>query len=99
MATIVNTHPGQLIKEFFLEDRGITPYALAKGTGMAQTHIGEILRGERGITAKTAVRFGQFFDVEPETFMNMQSHYELTNVLWAARDDKAKAEEPVGAAA
>src|SRR5688500_18814506 len=47
-------HPGIILREEFLEPLGVTAYRLAKATGMSQTRVGEILRGERAITADAA---------------------------------------------
>ena len=49
-------HPGEILQELFLIPGGISPYRLAKGTGLTQTRIGQILQGKRGITAETALR-------------------------------------------
>lgn len=70
-------HPGEILLEEFLEPLGVTQYRLSKDTGVPQTRIGEIVRGERAITADTALRLGRFFGTSPEFWMNLQSHYEL----------------------
>ena len=72
-----NPHPGILIREDFLQDMGITPYRLAKDTGLTQTHVAELLKGKRSLTAKTALLFGKFFGTSPQYFLNMQTRYEM----------------------
>jgi len=47
-------HPGQMIKEDFLADYGLTQYALAKALKIVQSRLTEIIKGRRGITAETA---------------------------------------------
>lgn len=77
-------HPGQVLKERFLDPLGITPYRLAKRTGIHQTRISQIIRGKRGITPDTAVRLGAFFDVPPRWFMDLQVRYELAQAAPSA---------------
>jgi len=77
-------HPGKLLKERFLDPLGITPYRLAKSIGVHQTRISQILRGNRGITADTAVRLGAFFGVPPRWFMDPQVSYDLVRAASSA---------------
>jgi addiction module HigA family antidote len=72
-----NIHPGELLREEFLEPLGMTAYQLAKGIGVEQTRISEILHGKRGISADTALRLARFFGTSAELWMNLQSRYEL----------------------
>jgi antitoxin HigA-1 len=70
-------HPGEILKEEFLEPMGITPYRLAKDIGVPQIRISEIIRGKRAITADTALRLGRFFGMEAQFWLNLQTHYDL----------------------
>lgn len=70
--------PGEILREEFLHPMGITPYQLAKHIRVPVGRITAILRGERAITADTAIRLGLFFDVDPQWFMNMQSFYDMS---------------------
>ena len=76
MRTLKNIHPGEVLKEEFLEPMGISVYRLAKETGLSQTRIGQIIKGERSITAETAVKLGKFFSVPAEFWMNLQTLYD-----------------------
>jgi addiction module HigA family antidote len=49
--TLKNIHPGEVLKEEFLEPLGISIYRLSKETGLSQTRISQIVKGERSITA------------------------------------------------
>ncbi|RJP76814.1 MAG: addiction module antidote protein, HigA family [Desulfobacteraceae bacterium] len=71
-------HPGQILQEDFLKPMGITQYRLAKSIGVPQRRIGEIVSGKRSITADTALRLAKFFDTDAQSWMNLQSHYDLT---------------------
>ncbi|MGE0256689.1 MAG: HigA family addiction module antitoxin [Alphaproteobacteria bacterium] len=70
-------HPGEVLDEEFLRPLGISQYRLAKDTGVPPRRINEIVHGRRGVSADTALRLGRFFGVEPEFWLNLQSHYEL----------------------
>jgi addiction module HigA family antidote len=70
-------HPGQILREEFLEPLGMTAYQLAKAIGVEQTRISEILHGTRGISADTALRLSRFFGTSAQMWMNLQSRYEL----------------------
>ena len=77
MRTLKNIHPGEVLKEEFLEPMGISVYRLAKETSLSQTRIGQIIKGERSITAETAVKLGKFFSVPSEFWMNLQTFYDI----------------------
>jgi len=77
MRTLKNIHPGEVLKEEFLEPMGISVYRLSKETGLSQTRIGQIIKGERSITAETALKLGKFFSVPAEFWMNLQTLYDI----------------------
>ncbi|MFA4918083.1 MAG: HigA family addiction module antitoxin [Thermodesulfovibrionales bacterium] len=77
MRTLKNIHPGEVLKEEFLEPMGISVYRLSKETGLSQTRIGQIIKGERSITAETALKMGKFFSVPAEFWMNLQTLYDI----------------------
>ena len=54
---------------------GISQYVLAKAIGVPARRINEIVKHGRSITADTAVRLGAFFGVDPQSWMNLQTHY------------------------
>jgi addiction module HigA family antidote len=74
---LVNMHPGEIIQKDFLEPWGMTPYRLAKGTGMSPTRVSQILRGRRGITAETALRLSRFLGCSPRFWLGLQAAYDL----------------------
>ena len=77
MRILKNIHPGEVLKEEFLEPMGITVYRLSKETGLSQTRISQIVKGERSITAETALKLGKFFSVPVEFWMNLQALYDI----------------------
>ena len=70
-------HPGEILLEDFLKPMVITQYRLAKSIGVPQRRIGEIVAGRRAITADTALRLALFFNTDAQSWMNLQTHYDL----------------------
>lgn len=70
-------HPGELLLEDFLEPMGITPYRLAKDLGVLPPRVYEILRGERSISADTALRLSRYFGLSEGYWVRAQAHYDL----------------------
>ncbi|MFL9876049.1 HigA family addiction module antitoxin [Paraburkholderia megapolitana] len=68
--------PGEILALDWLEPMGISQYALAKAIEVPARRINEIVKGERSITADTAVRLGAFFGTDPQSWMNLQTHYD-----------------------
>jgi len=70
-------HPGEILVTEFLEPLGISQYRLAKDIGVTPRRINEIVHGRRAISADTALRLGQFFGMEAQFWMNLQSRYDM----------------------
>ena len=70
-------HPGEILKEEFLEPMGISQYRLAKDISVSPRRINEIVHGKRAITADTALRLGRFFNMSPQFWLNLQTRYDL----------------------
>jgi addiction module HigA family antidote len=70
-------HPGEILHEEFLRPMAITQYRLAKDIGVPPRRINEIVKGQRAITADTALRLGRYFRMSPEFWLDLQSHYDL----------------------
>ena len=87
MRQLKNIHPGEVLKEEFLDPMGISVYRLSKDTGLSQTRLGQLVKGKRGITAETAVKLGKFFDIAPEFWMNLQSLYDIEEAQKQYRKD------------
>ena len=77
MAKLPSIHPGEILRTEFLDPLGITPYALARDTGIDKGNLSRILNGKSSITAETALRLGTFFGTGPESWLNLQAHYDL----------------------
>ena len=81
MEKLANIHPGEVLKEEFLDEMDITAYRLAKETFMPQTRISEIIKGRRGITADTALRLSRYFGTSAKFWLGLQEDYDLENEL------------------
>lgn len=75
----VATHPGEILKEEFLDPVGITQVAFAQHIGVPLQRVNEIIRSKRGITPETAWLFSQALGTTPQFWMNLQNAYDLTN--------------------
>jgi addiction module HigA family antidote len=70
-------HPGEILLEDFLKPMGISINRLAREVHVSPGRISTIVNGKRSITADTALRLGVYFGVSPETWLNLQSDYDL----------------------
>ena len=75
--TIKPPHPGETIKEDYLEPLGMSVNALAKELGIRAARLNEIIRGRRGITGDTALRLARYFCTTPDLWLNLQAFYDL----------------------
>jgi addiction module HigA family antidote len=77
MRQLKNIHPGEILKEEFLKPMGISVYRLSKETGLSQTRLSQIIGGKRNITAETAIKIGNYFNIPAVFWVNLQSLYDI----------------------
>ena len=77
MARLAPIHPGELLKTEFLDPMGITPYALSKNAGIDKGNLSRIINGKSSISADVALRLARFFGTSADSWMNLQSQYDL----------------------
>jgi addiction module HigA family antidote len=70
-------HPGEILQEEFLSPLGLSQYRLAKETSVPPRRINEIVRGERSISADTALRLARYFGTSERFWLNLQARYDL----------------------
>ena len=80
------THPGEILAEEFLKPMGISQYRLAKDIGVPAMRINKIVRGERGISADTALRLARYFGMSVEFWTGIQTHYDTEKAKMALAD-------------
>lgn len=85
-------HPGEVLRAEFLEEIGVSAYALAKALCVPANRVTAIINGERAITAETALRLARFFGTTDCFWMNLQANYDLAIVR---RKDAARIEQEV----
>lgn len=69
-------HPGLILKGE-LDELGITPTEFARQINVPANRVSQIISGKRSITGDTALRFGHWFGVDPEFWINLQAQFEL----------------------
>ncbi len=77
MVKLANIHPGEILLEEFLKPMGISAYKLSKDTEIPQTRISKILKGNRRITADTALRLSSYFGNSPKFWLGLQNDFDL----------------------
>ena len=82
--------PGEILKEEWLLPLGLSEYALAKAIEVSPRRINEIIKGHRGITPDTALRFAAFFGTDAQSWVNLQTHYDIELEREAKADVLAK---------
>jgi addiction module HigA family antidote len=77
MDTLSNIHPGEILHDEFLIPMKISAYRLAKETSIPQTRLSEIIKGNRRITADTAIRLSNFFGNSVKFWLGLQNDYDI----------------------
>jgi addiction module HigA family antidote len=77
MEKLKNIHPGEILLEEFIVPLEISPYRLAKETLLPQPRISEIIKGNRRISADTALRFAKYFGTSAKFWLGLQDDYDL----------------------
>ena len=78
-------HPGQILKDE-LEELGVTPTEFARQIDVPPNRVSQIINGKRSITGDTALRFGHWFGLEPQFWLNLQVHFDLVAAEKATGD-------------
>ena len=71
------THPGEILREDFLEPMHVSVYALAKALKVPRSRVNDIVLARRALTADTALRLARYFGTSAEFWINLQAHYDL----------------------
>lgn len=87
--------PGEVLQEEWLVPMGLSQYALAKAIGVPPRRINEIVKGERSITADTALRLAAFFGTDAQSWINLQTDYDILRAKDAMSDVLARIQRHV----
>lgn len=77
MEKLANVHPGEILNYEFLEPLKISAYRLSKDLNIPQTRISEIIKGNRRITADTALRLGKYFGNSAKFWLGLQDDFDI----------------------
>ena len=77
MKALEPVHPGEILKHAFMEPWELSATSLARAIGVTPARVNEIVRRRRGITAETALRLARYFNTDAQSWMNLQTRYEL----------------------
>jgi len=77
MKQLKNIHPGEVLQEEFLIPLGLSAYKLSKDIGIPQTRVSEIIKGNRRITADTALRLSKYFGNSAKFWLGIQDDFDL----------------------
>ena len=77
MKKLRNIHPGEILQEEFLISLKISAYRLSKDIGIPQTRISEIIKGNRRITADTALRLSKYFENSVKFWLGIQDDFDI----------------------
>ncbi len=69
-------HPGEILKDE-LAEFGVTPTEFARQIDVPANRVSQIVAGKRSVTGDSALRFGHWFGMEPQFWLNLQSQYDL----------------------
>lgn len=85
-------HPGETLKEDFMDPLGLSAYAVAKAIGATPITVSMIVRGKRSVSAEMALRLGRYTGTSAQFWMHLQAYYDLET---ARREKAAQIEERV----
>jgi addiction module HigA family antidote len=99
MKNLKNIHPGEILLQEFLIPLEITAYRLSKEISIPQTRISEIIKGNRRITADTALRLSKFFGNSAKFWLGLQDDFDLEDELKNKQKDLNSIKQFAGKAA
>ncbi|MCY4362117.1 MAG: HigA family addiction module antitoxin [Gammaproteobacteria bacterium] len=71
------THPGEMLLEEFLKPIGVSQKEFAVHLGWTYARLNEIINGKRGVSAESALAFGEALNTGPDFWLNLQGHWDL----------------------
>lgn len=87
-------HPGEILREEFLEPLGMSAHALAMALRVPAPRVNDIVRERRGVTPDTAMRLARYFGGDAESWLSLQVAYDLRVAEIASADKIAKEVDP-----
>ncbi len=81
MAKLKNIHPGEILHEEFLIPLNVSAYKLAMDIDIPHTRLSQIIKGNRRITADTALRLSKYFGNSPKFWLGLQNDFDIEQEL------------------
>ena len=95
---MTTVHPGKVLVEGYLQPLSLSVNALAKRLKVPASRMNDIALGRRGITADTALRLARLFGGEAQTWLNLQTQYDLRKAEAASLEQIEREVEPFSGA-
>jgi addiction module HigA family antidote len=92
-------HPGEILLEDYIKPMGISVRALALGLHVPYSRLSEIIKGQRGVSADTALRLERYFGSDAKGWLSLQAAYQLREAEIESGKAIAKEIRPVALAA
>ncbi len=70
-------HPGEVLRQDYLEPLGLSVYRVARDIGVSEQHLGRVLNAKRPVSASLALRVGRYFGTSPQLWLNLQARFDL----------------------
>ena len=71
------SHPGEILKDMFINERNLTITEVAKGLNMARANLSAVINGHMGVSPELAVKLSEAFGNTAQFWINLQNNYEL----------------------
>ncbi len=84
------THPGQILKEDFLDEMNLSQTELASALGTTFRTINEIVNEKRSISTEMAIKLSRFFGTSVELWLNLQNQYDIFRISNKKKDSISK---------
>jgi addiction module HigA family antidote len=84
------THPGEMLREDFLPDYGLSVAGLAEAAGVSRQSVNELVRGRRAVSPEMSIRLSRLFGNSPEFWMNAQRAVDLWEAMQALKGEVAR---------
>ena len=81
------THPGEVLREEFMPDYGLTVASLAKRLGVSRQSVNEVVRERRAVSTEMAMRLSRLFGTSAEYWLNLQRNVDLWESLDLHREE------------
>ena len=87
-SALPSTHPGVILKEFYLDESNKTIAEFARELGVSRKAISKIVNGRKSITPEMALRFAKAMNSSPQLWLNLQNNYDLWRLTQEAKEGK-----------